>query len=108
MDARKLVDQLNDYAYRYYVLDDPQVSDAEYDKIYDELVALEAKTGVILPDSPTQRVGGAPREGFSKHRHIEPLWSLDKAQSEQEVIDWKNRTDKLAAQMGLAQPTYSL
>ena len=108
MDARKLVDQLNDYAYRYYVLDDPQVSDAEYDKLYDELVALEAKTGVILPDSPTQRVGGAPREGFSKHRHIEPLWSLDKAQSEQEVIDWKNRTDKLAAQMGLAQPTYSL
>ena len=52
---RQLVDYLNDMAYRYYTLDDPSISDAEYDKLYDELVKLEAETGERLPDSPTRR-----------------------------------------------------
>ena len=56
----ELVKKLNDYAYRYYVLDDPVISDGEYDKLYDELLALEKESGVILPDSPTVRVGDKP------------------------------------------------
>ena len=57
MEMPKLVDLLNEYAYRYYVLDDPAVSDAEYDRLYDELADMEKETGTVLPDSPTQRVG---------------------------------------------------
>jgi DNA ligase (NAD+) len=108
MEMRKLVDLLNEYAYRYYVLDDPSVSDAEYDKLYDDLVRLEKETGDTLPDSPTRRVGGVQKEGFIKHRHIEPLWSLNKAQREEELREWKQRTDKLARDLNCPQPSYSL
>ena len=79
---RELVDQLNKYAYEYYVLDNPTVSDGEYDKLYDELCALEEQTGVVLFDSPTRRVGGEPISAFEKHDHIERLYSLDKATDE--------------------------
>ncbi len=96
MDMREIVDKLNEYAYRYYTLDDPQVSDAEYDKLYDELVKMEEETGTVLDDSPTKRVGGQILNGFKKHRHIEPLWSLDKAQSIDAVDEWMLSTDKLA------------
>lgn len=105
---RELIDQLNDYAYRYYVLDDPAVSDAEYDKIYDELSALEKKTGKIEPDSPTQRVGGKLLEGFQKHTHLAPLWSLDKAQSIGDVVAWQERTNKQMKALGLPDASYSL
>lgn len=105
---RKLIDQLNDYAYRYYVLDDPAVADAEYDALYDELSALEQKTGIIEPDSPTQRVGGKLLEGFQKHTHLSPLWSLDKAQSIDEIVLWQERTNKQIEQMGLPKASYSL
>lgn len=108
MEMRDLVDQLNSWAYRYYVLDDPAVSDAEYDRLYYQLVDLEKETDIILPDSPTQRVGGVIKEGFRKHRHLEPLWSLDKAQTEEELLAWQQRTDKLALELGLPKPTYSL
>lgn len=108
MEMRDLVDQLNSWAYRYYVLDDPAVSDAEYDRLYYQLVDLEKETDIILPDSPTQRVGGVIKEGFHKHRHLEPLWSLDKAQTEEELLAWQQRTDKLALELGLPKPTYSL
>lgn len=108
MGMRALVDLLNEYAYRYYVLDDPSVSDAEYDRLYDDLLRLEKQTGTVLPDSPTQRVGGAQKEGFVKHRHIEPLWSLDKAQSKDKLHAWKQRTDKLAQQLECPKPVYSL
>lgn len=54
----ELVAELNQYNYHYYTLDTPQVSDKEYDVLYDKLVALEAESGIVLPDSPTQRVGG--------------------------------------------------
>ena len=53
-EMRKLVDKLNDYAYRYYVLDEPVIADAEYDKLYDKLVEMENQTGVVLDDSPRQ------------------------------------------------------
>ena len=108
MEMHEIVEKLNDYAYRYYVLDDPAVSDAEYDRLYDSLLAMEKETGVILPDSPTQRVGGIQKDGFQKHRHIEPLWSLDKAQSEEELLAWQQRTDKLARDLTCPKPAYSL
>lgn len=105
---RELIDQLNEYAYRYYVLDDPAVADAEYDRLYDELTRLERETGSIAPDSPTQRVGGKLLEGFSKHTHLAPLWSLDKAQSIEEVEAWQERTNKQIEQLGLKKASYSL
>lgn len=84
----ELVKKLNDYAYRYYVLDDPVISDGEYDKLYDELLALEKESGVILPDSPTVRVGDKPLSKFNQVRHRGKLFSLDKCQSKEEMRAW--------------------
>jgi len=88
---RELVELLNRYNYEYYTLGEPSVSDEEYDRLYDELVALEKRTGVVLPDSPTQKVGGPILEGFPPHRHKNPLWSLDKVTSAGEFRDWYDR-----------------
>ena len=82
---RELVDVLNKYAYEYYVMDNPTVSDKQYDELYDELRELEASTGEVLFDSPTRRVGGEPISAFKKHEHIERLYSLDKATSTEEL-----------------------
>jgi DNA ligase (NAD+) len=79
---RELVDILNRWAHEYYVLDNPTVSDKEYDTLYAELQKLEAESGEIYPDSPTRRVGGEPIKGFEKHRHIARLFSLDKSVTE--------------------------
>ena len=87
----ELVKQLNYYAYRYYVLDDPVVSDGEYDKLYDELVALEKQTGVVLPDSPTIRVGDKPLSKFNQVIHRGKLFSLDKCQSKEEMRAWLDK-----------------
>lgn len=92
---RELVDELNRHAYRYYVLDDPTISDKQYDMLFDELVALEAQLGYSLPDSPTHRVGGEPLKEFTQHRHIARLWSLDKAQSTEAVRAWADRVARL-------------
>lgn len=91
----ELVKQLNDYNYHYYTLDEPIVSDGEYDKLYDELVKLEHETGIVLPESPTQRVGGELLEGFVKHTHLAPLYSLDKAQSIEKIREWEKRAERL-------------
>lgn len=91
---RELVDILNKYAYEYYVLDNPTVSDKEYDALYDELVKLEKETGERLFDSPTRRVGGEPVSAFKKHDHIERLYSLDKATSEEEILAFDKRINK--------------
>lgn len=89
----KLRETLNDYSYRYYVLDDPSVSDEEYDLLYRELVSIEEKwPELITPDSPTQRVGGTVLEGFVKFTHKVPLQSLDNVFSEAEVLDFCNKT----------------
>ncbi len=91
---RSLIDQLNELNYHYYTLDDPLVSDGEYDLLYDELVKLERETGKIYPDSPSQRVGDKILDKFEKHTHINRLYSLQKAQSYTEVEDWINRCEK--------------
>lgn len=87
-----LVDILNKYAFHYYTLDDPLIEDSEYDVLYDELVNLEKETGVVLPNSPTNRIGGEVLSGFEKHVHLNTLYSLGKAQSKEEVRNWVNKT----------------
>ncbi len=91
----ELIELVNDLNYHYYTLDNPKVSDREYDKLYDELVKLEDKTGLIYTYSPTQRVGGDTIGKFQKHTHLGRLWSLDKSQNSGQLIDWDNRVKKL-------------
>lgn len=95
----ELVELLNKYAYEYYSLDNPSVSDKEYDSKYDELRSLEEETGYVLPYSPTQRVGDVVLQGFNKYTHKARLWSLDKAQSFDEIKDWHNRNVKFVNEM---------
>jgi DNA ligase (NAD+) len=85
------------HEHRYYVLDDPEISDAEFDKLINELKKIEAEhPELITPDSPTQRVGGKPREGFVKAKHSSPMLSLDNAYSEEELRDWERRVHELS------------
>ncbi|MEK5399567.1 NAD-dependent DNA ligase LigA [Paenibacillus sp. FSL K6-2859] len=108
MDAmhvmEELVAELNHYNYHYYTLDTPLVSDKEYDVLYDKLVALEAESGFVLPDSPTQRVGGDLLKGFTPHRHLAPLWSLDKAQNIEQLRSWNTRVLRLVNEYNLKNP----
>ena len=85
---KELVALLNRYAAAYYEQDAPLVSDAEYDKLYDELLKLEAESGVVTPDSPTLRVGGAPLKSFDQHVHLGRLWSLDKVRTREGLLDF--------------------
>lgn len=103
-EMQKLVDTLNKYAYEYYVLDNPTVSDGEYDVLYDKLKKLEAKTGVVLPDSPTKRVGGEPITEFQKHKHIARLYSLDKAVTKEELEAFNDRIKKVSP----TEPEYTV
>ncbi|MEM9743143.1 MAG: NAD-dependent DNA ligase LigA [Pseudomonadota bacterium] len=90
-----LVTQLRALAHRYYVLDDPAVTDAEYDALYDELTALEAAHPALVdPDSPTQRVGGAPLAGFTPVTHSRPMLSLDKSTTGDELKAWMARNSE--------------
>lgn len=93
-----LVEELNNHAYNYYVLDNPTISDRDYDKKYDELSALEKETGYVLPYSPSQRVGDVVLGEFQKYTHKGRLWSLDKAQSFEELVEWHNRNKKFVAE----------
>ncbi|ELC8443538.1 NAD-dependent DNA ligase LigA [Clostridium perfringens] len=98
MDNKKrieeLVEELNKYAYEYYVLGNSSVTDKDYDKKYYELVDLEKETGYKLPYSPTQRVGDVILPEFKKYTHKARLWSLDKAQTLDEIREWHNRNVK--------------
>lgn len=98
---RELVKRLKDTSYAYYVLDSPVISDMQWDRLYDELKALEAETGTVLPDSPTRQVGGEPLKGFEQHTHLTRLWSMDKVQSFEALDAWIARTEKLAGRTGL-------
>src|SRR5439155_6721216 len=80
-----------------YVLDQPEISDAEFDRLMNELKALEAaQPDLITPDSPSQRVGGKPREGFVKVPHSSPMLSLDNAYTEEELRNWERRVHELS------------
>ena len=105
---RELVDKLNEYSKAYYVLDAPKISDKEYDELYDELLRLEEQSGIILPDSPTQRVGGDPLPCFEPHTHIYRLWSLDKVRTREDLIDWGRRVERLAESQHLPRVKYAL
>jgi DNA ligase (NAD+) len=94
--AEELRKQLEHHEYLYYVLDQPEISDAEYDALMRELRQLEeAHPELRTPDSPTQRVGGQPREGFVKVPHSSPMLSLDNALNEEELRDFDDRVRSL-------------
>jgi DNA ligase (NAD+) len=92
-DVQARLDELrevvNHHLYRYHVLDNPDISDADYDRLYDELKALEEEhPDLITPDSPTQRVGAPPSERFQKVRHLSPMGSLEKVASDETLFKW--------------------
>ncbi len=92
-----LREEIRHHEYRYYVLDDPEISDADFDRLMNELKRLEAEhPELVAPDSPTQRVGGKPREGFVKVAHSVPMLSLDNACSEEELRNWERRVHELS------------
>ncbi|MGH8700012.1 MAG: DNA ligase LigA-related protein, partial [Burkholderiales bacterium] len=100
-DAASKIEALREkvryHEHRYFVLDAPEISDAEFDRLVKELRALEAgHPELITPDSPTQRVGGKPSEGFVKVRHSRPMLSLDNAYSDEELLDWERRVHQLS------------
>src|ERR1700747_599121 len=93
----KLRETIRHHEYLYYGLDTPEISDAEFDALMRELKALEEKhPELVTPDSPTQRVGGKPKEGFPKIAHSRPMLSLDNVTSEEELRDWDRRARSLA------------
>src|SRR5215467_12303225 len=100
-DAAKKIESLRDkirhHEYLYFVLDQPEISDLEFDKLTKQLKDLEAEhPDLITPDSPTQRVGGKPREGFVKVAHSSPMLSLDNTYSEEELRAWERRVHELS------------
>src|SRR5919197_218188 len=100
-DIREEIEDLRNtirhHEHLYYVLDQPEISDAEFDRLMQELKKLEADhPELITPDSPSQRVGGKPREGFVKVPHTSPMLSLDNAYNEQELRDWERRVHELS------------
>jgi DNA ligase (NAD+) len=95
--AEQLRSELRRHEHLYYVLDAPEITDAKYDALMNELKRIEAAHPELLtPDSPTQRVGGKPAEGFQKVRHSRPMLSLDNAYSFEELADWDRRVRELA------------
>lgn len=93
-----LCDELHRHNHRYYVLDDPEISDAAYDRMMQELIALEkAYPALRTPDSPSQRVGAAPLERFDKAEHSPPMLSLGNAFDDGEVMDFHDRIKRYLA-----------
>ena len=100
-DVEKKIESLREkirhHEYLYYVVDNPEISDAEFDKLMRQLKELEAEhPELVTADSPTQRVGGKPREGFVKVPHSSPMLSLDNTYSEEELRDWERRVHELS------------
>ncbi|EQB4341621.1 NAD-dependent DNA ligase LigA [Clostridium botulinum] len=106
LKIENLVEKLNQYAFEYYVLDNPSTSDKEYDLKYDELILLEKETGIILKNSPTQRIGDIVLDGFSKVQHKNKLWSLDKSQSKEELKKFHDNVIKFCIQNNLPKPKF--
>ena len=92
-----LREKIRHHEHLYYVLDNPELTDAEFDALMNDLKRIEAEhPELITLDSPTQRVGGKPREGFAKAKHSSPMLSLDNAYSEEELRDWERRVHELS------------
>jgi DNA ligase (NAD+) len=111
-DAQTRIDelraQLDHHAHRYYVLDDPEIGDDEYDALYRELQALEAEhPGLVTPDSPTQRVGGEPVGSLDKVRHDLPMLSLANVRGPEELRGWVQRMRSHLAREGIASPDFA-
>lgn len=87
-----LIKEIEKHNYNYYTLGEPTISDSEYDKLYDELLRIEKDAGVAMPNSPTQRIGGVVLDKFEKHRHINPLYSLDKVNNTDDLDKWIKKT----------------
>ena len=91
-----LINLVTYHLYRYHVLDAPEITDAEYDRLYDELKAFETEyPDIVVPDSPTQRVGAPPSSQFDEVRHARPMLSLDKCTTEEELQSWLSRNERL-------------
>jgi DNA ligase (NAD+) len=102
--AAELRDRLEYHNHRYYVLDDPEISDPTYDDLLRELIALEEEHPELrTPDSPTQRVGARPSAGFGEVRHLQPMLSLANARDEAELRAWEHRVRNLLARRGVAE-----
>lgn len=94
-EMKELTKKINKANYEYYVLDDPKMSDKEWDVLYYRLLDIEKETGVILPDSPSQKVGGDILSKFKKVTHNHKLYSLAKAQTIEEILDWNTRNQNI-------------
>jgi DNA ligase (NAD+) len=106
--AQQLREQLEYHAHRYYVLDDPEIADDAYDRLLDELRAIERDhPELATPDSPTQRVGGEPVGRLEKVRHLEPMLSLGNVRSEEELRAWVERMRNHLAREGIADPQFT-
>ncbi|MEO3947345.1 NAD-dependent DNA ligase LigA [Gorillibacterium sp. CAU 1737] len=112
-EMEALIREINRHNHLYYTMDQPELSDKEYDVLYDRLVELERQVGTVSPTSPTRRVGGELLSGFEPHRHRARLWSLDKAQNHEQLLAWLARVEKLVAQYNkehledpLPEPTF--
>lgn len=92
---KALIEEINKHNYNYYYLNHPTISDKEYDKLLDELFALEKQTNLVLENSPTQRVGGEPISEFVKVAHKNKFFSLEKSQSIDEIVSWNERNQKI-------------
>jgi DNA ligase (NAD+) len=105
--AAALRDELREHGRRYYVLDDPIIGDEEYDRLLDELRAIEAEHPELLtPDSPTQRTGGEPLDKLDKVTHLQPMLSLANARSEEELRAWIDRMRNHLAREGIEAPEF--
>src|SRR5690242_12555548 len=93
----ELREKIRHHEHLYYVLDDPKISDTEFDVLMNELKQLESENPTLItPDSPTQRVGGKPREGFVKVAHSSPMLSLDNTYNEEDLRNWERRVHELS------------
>ena len=102
----ELVEYLNECSYAYYVLDEPIIDDAKYEKLYDELKLLEETENFVLYNSPTQRIGDVVLDKFEKSIHRVKMWSLDKVTSFDSLESWYNKNLDIANENNLSPPTY--
>ena len=94
-EMQALIDKIQTWNREYYTLDNPSVTDAEYDAAYDRLRKLEEETGTVLPGSPTGQVGGELLDHFERHTHVFPLFSLDKRQNKEGLQAWVERAERV-------------